>query len=225
LKITPRFLKGKSSQKWNSTRKSYPKRVAEFFDGFDADGNGKLSIKEAQNFFYWVENNIAYRYDDEEAENTVVGYKIGDGREGGDYRQKPIETLSERAGDCEDMATLEVAFYRYYGIEAYVVGVNSSSLNIVDHAAAMVKIGKNKETFRKVLGGLLYYEIEEGARMFMERRSLGIYMIVDNSYSGAFGYINRGIKPRTYTIHSIIPLERGYGDEWHSIVERCVRMD
>jgi hypothetical protein len=51
-------------------------------------------------------------------------------------------------------------------------------------------------------------------------------MIVDNSYSGALGYISGGTDRNTFTIHCIIPLERGYGDEWPGIVERCVvRMD
>ncbi|WP_456478482.1 transglutaminase-like domain-containing protein [Geoglobus ahangari] len=202
-----------------------PDSVAEFFESFDADRNGKLSIGEAQEFFYWVENNVAYRYDDEEAENTIVGLEVGDGREGKDYRQTPAETLSEKAGDCEDMATLEVAFYRHFGIEAYVVGVDTSVPGIVDHAAAIVRIGDNAEAFRETLGNLLYYELEGVRDVYGNEISPGVYMIVDNSYSGAFGYISGGVEEGTFTIYCIIPLERGYGEEWNGIVEKCVSMD
>ena len=95
--------------------------MAEFFNRFDGDKNNKLSIGEAMDFFFWVENNIRYRYDNEEELNPIVGFIGGDGKPGGDYRQTPLETLNEGYGDCEDMATLEAAFYRFYGIDAYVV--------------------------------------------------------------------------------------------------------
>ncbi len=200
-----------------------PEEVADFFDTFDMDGNGKLSIGEAQEFFFWVENNIEYRYDDENAENPIVGYKIGDGREGGDYRQTPLETLTERAGDCEDMATLEAAFYRYYGIETYIVAIDAKNPGIVDHAAAIVKISDDKDVFEKFLGGLLYYEIDEGIMdVYGNPVTPGVYMIVDNAYSGAIGYISGGTELGTFTIHCIIPFEKGYGDEWNRIVDKCV---
>ncbi len=200
-----------------------PEEVADFFDTFDMDGNGRLSIGEAQEFFFWVENNIEYRYDDENAENPIVGYRIGDGREGGDYRQTPLETLTERAGDCEDMATLEAAFYKYYGIETYIVGLDAKNPGLVDHAAAIVKISDDKEAFEKFLGGLLYYEIGTEVRdVYGNPVTPGVYMIVDNTYSGALGYISGGTEPGTFTIHCIIPFEKGYGDEWNRIVDRCV---
>lgn len=197
--------------------------VAELFESFDRDGNGKLSIAEAEEFFYWAENSIAYRYDDENAKNTVAGFKVGDGRDGGDYRQTPEETIKERAGDCEDLATLEVAFYKYYGIEAYVVGVDTKIQGLVDHAAAIVKIGDNKERFKKVLGNLLYYELEDARDVYGNRISPGVYMIVDNTYSGAFGYISGGTD--AFMIYCIIPFEKGYGEEWNKIVRSCVSMD
>ncbi|WP_158413843.1 transglutaminase-like domain-containing protein [Geoglobus acetivorans] len=202
-----------------------PVGVASFFESFDSDKNGKLSIGEAQEFFYWVENNVAYRYDDEDAGNTVVGFEVGDGREGGDYRQTPAETLTEKAGDCEDMATLEVAFYRYFGIDAYVVGVDASTPGWVDHAAAIVRIGDNAESFEETLGNLLYYKLENVKDVYGNEVSPGVYMIVDNSYSGAFGYISGGVEEGTFTLYCVIPLDRGYGDEWNGIVEKCVSMD
>lgn len=202
-----------------------PESVANLFEGFDADRNGKLSIGEAQEFFYWVENNVAYRYDNEYAENTIVGLEVGDGREGGDYRQTPAETLSEKAGDCEDMATLEVAFYRHFGIESYVVGVDTSTPGLVDHAAAIVRIGDNADAFKETLGNLLYYELKGAKDVYGNEISPGVYMIVDNSYSGAFGYISGGVEEGTFMIYCIIPLEMGYGEEWGEIVDKCVSMD
>jgi transglutaminase-like putative cysteine protease len=225
--VAERDIPGERTEEEKASPELVTREIASFFDTFDSDGNGKLSIGEAQEFFFWVENNVAYRYDNENAENPIIGFRVGDGREGGDYRQTPLETLSEKAGDCEDMATLEAAFYRYFGIEAYIVGVDAKEPGIVDHAAAIVRISEDKETFQSILGGLLYYEIGEGVKdVFGNGVTPGVYMIVDNSYSGALGYISGGTEPGTFTIHCIIPLERGYGEEWDKVVQQCVvKMD
>ncbi|MBI2329158.1 MAG: transglutaminase domain-containing protein, partial [Chloroflexi bacterium] len=109
-----------------------PAELSEFFDQFDFDSNEEIDIEEASFFYYWVENNITYRYDDENKENPLLGSLVGDGRPGADYRQRPYETYIEGAGDCEDMATLEVAFLNYWGIAAYVAGVNADDLTYLD---------------------------------------------------------------------------------------------
>lgn len=200
--------------------------LARFFDGFDTNNDNKLSIGEAQEFYYWVENNIQYRYDFEGEPEPVVGTAVGDGRPGSDYRQKPAETLKESAGDCEDMSTLEQAFYRYFGIDAYVVGVNAEEPDVLDHAAAIVWIADKTDLFRNMLGDLVYYEIgEEATDIYGDPIRPGVYMLVDNAYSGALGYLSGGLKPGTFRIHCAIPLERGY-DDWGSVVNSCgVPMD
>ncbi len=197
-----------------------------FFESFDMDGDNKLSIGEAQEFYYWVENNVQYRYDSEEETRPIVGTLAGDGRPGPDFRQRPDETYSERAGDCEDMATLEQAFYRYYGIDAYVAGVNAEEPDVLDHATAIVWIADKTDLFRETLGDLVYYEIGEGASdIYGDPMRPGVYMLVDNAYSGAMGYLSGGITPGTFRVHCAIPLERGYED-WSDVVKRCgVPMD
>ena len=72
--------------------------------------------------------------------NPVVGSIVGDNRSGRDYRQTLNETYQERYGDCEDMATLELAFYNHFNVEAYVVGVNAASAESIDHAATIVRV-------------------------------------------------------------------------------------
>ena len=198
-----------------------------FFESFDSDRDNKLSIGEAQDFFFWVENNVKYRYDNEGERKPIVGTLVGDGRAGSDYRQRPLETLSEGAGDCEDMATLEQAFYQYYGIEAYVSGVNAMEPDVLDHAATIVLISGHVDEFKGYLGDLVYYEIPEGTSdVYGNPVKPGIYMLVDNSYSGALGYVSGGIAPGTFKIHCAIPLEKGYDEEWGDIVSRCgVPMD
>jgi hypothetical protein len=82
-----------------------PSDLAAFFDEFDIDGNGELDLGESQDFFYWVEDNVVYRFDDENQQNPG-GFPVGDGRPGPEYWQTPYETWVEKAGDCEDMAII-----------------------------------------------------------------------------------------------------------------------
>ena len=153
-----------------------PSDLARFFDGFDIDRSGDIDLGEAEDFYYWVEDNVIYRYDDENEQNPKPGYPIGDGRAGPEYWQTPYETWTESAGDCEDMAILETAFYNYFGIAAYVAGVNAQDPEYSDHAICIVAIGGTPEEFADLLGELEYYELEDGC-----------YMIVDNAYSDTFG--------------------------------------
>lgn len=203
-------------------------KLAQWFEGFDTNKDGRLQLGEAKNFYYWVEENIAYRYDSENL-STVTGVEKqsrfitnGDGRSGNDYRQTPNETFGERAGDCEDMATLEVSFYNHFGIEAYVVGVNSNNPDELDHAVAIVRM----EDFQDELVNstdLLVYSIGNGMTdVYGNPISLGTYLIIDNAYSDNFGYLDHGPKPNTFEVWCFIPLEKGYHGEWHSVVSRCL---
>ncbi|MDI6883622.1 MAG: transglutaminase-like domain-containing protein [Hadesarchaea archaeon] len=152
-----------------------PPALAAFFDTFDQDNSKGINFAESQAFFNWCKANIPYRYDDENAANPVPGSPVGDGRPGKEYWQKPIETYNERAGDCEDMAILSAAFYRYYNIMAYIATVNAEGAE-VDHAVCIVKIGATPQEAAEYLGGLVYYELEGS-----------YYMLVDVAYSNQFG--------------------------------------
>ncbi|MBI2328501.1 MAG: hypothetical protein HYU85_02520, partial [Chloroflexi bacterium] len=194
-----------------------PPDFASFFDEFDFDGNEEIDIEEAASFYYWVENNIQYRYDDENEANPQPGTFMGDGRPGADYRQRPYETYIERAGDCEDMATLEVAFLNYWGIAAYVAGVNADDLTYLDHAVAIALIGDNPDDFTELLGELVSWEFREGEEIQayeIEEFPAGFYMLIDNAYSDDFGYLSGGLREGQFTIYAIVPLEVPYDDEW-----------
>jgi hypothetical protein len=197
--------------------------LAEFFESFDMNSDGELQFSEAEDFFYWIEENIAYRSDDENVLNVVrAGSIAGDGRPGGDYRQTPNETFEERAGDCEDMATLTVAFFNYFGIESYITAVNANSPNALDHAVAIVHMPNDLNQFADYLGQLVYYEVGNGMNDIYGRPiSPGVYMLVDNAYSDTFGYLNDGLEPNTFVAHCLIPLQQGYNDEWNRIVSKC----
>ncbi|MBT9139232.1 MAG: hypothetical protein DDT31_01814 [Syntrophomonadaceae bacterium] len=178
-----------------------PSNLARFFGGFDANRDGDIDLGEAQDFFYWVENNIKYRWDCEEAHlrpGFMPGFPIGDGRPGGEYWQTPHETWTDRAGDCEDMAILQVAFFNYFGISAYLAGVNAEGRE-VDHGVAIVLMGGTPEEFADFLGDLVYYEFEGG-----------YYMLVDNAYSSAFGYLCGGLKEGQFIIHEIDTLRDSF---------------
>jgi hypothetical protein len=202
-------------------------QLAAFFESFDSNGDGTIDIGEAQEFYYWVEENIQYRYDDENELDPQVGTVVGDDRAGRDYRQTPNETYQERYGDCEDMATLELAFYNYFNIEAYVVGVNAKSSESIDHAATIVRISDDIETFQDFLGGMVYYELGEGRTdLYGSPVTSGVYMLVDNAYSDTFGYLSGGLEEGTFTMQCMIPLDVGYDDDWYEAVSACsVPMD
>jgi hypothetical protein len=196
--------------------------MAVLFEEFDINRDGELDIGEGQEFFYWVENNIEYRYDDEYELEPIAGSIIGDGRDGPDYRQTPMETLREALADCEDMATLEVAFYNYFGVEAYVVGVNADSANVLDHAATVVRIADDVETFQETLGEIVYYEFDEGTTdIYGYEITPGVYMLVDNAYSDAYGYLSNGLEPDTFFVQCIVPLDLGYDDQWDEVTSVC----
>lgn len=172
-----------------------PLDLAHFFDGFDIDKNGEIDLGEAHDFFYWVEDNIKYRWDDEKDADAEPGDLIGDNRPGVEYWQTPHETWLERAGDCEDTAILQVAFYNYFGISAYIASVNTET-KVVDHAIAIVRISSTPVEFVEFLGDLVYYEVKGN-----------YYMLVDNAYSSAFGYLCGGLAEGQFTLHEINTLE------------------
>lgn len=172
-----------------------PSDLAGFFEGFDIDGSGDIDLGEAEDFYYWIEDNIVYRYDDENEQNPDPGYPVGDGRLGPEYWQTPHETWTEGAGDCEDMAILETAFYNYFGIAAYVAGVNAQDPEYSDHAICIVAIGGTPEEFADLLGELEYYELE-GWYTVVD----GCYMIVDNAYSDTFGTLPDNVGSEYFTL-------------------------
>jgi hypothetical protein len=163
-----------------SMQEMVPPTLAAFFDTFDQNHDNKIDIREAEDFYNWCKANIQYRYDDEQEANPAPGIPVGDGRPGNDYWQKPIETYSERMGDCEDMAIFSAAFYRYHGVSAYIVLVNAEGEE-ADHAICAVNIGTDIQEVRDYLGGIVYYE-----------RPDGCYLVVDLAYSNRLGHIGSG---------------------------------
>lgn len=182
-----------------------PPTLAAFFDTFDQNYDNAVDIAEAQTFFNWCKANIQYRYDDEQQPNPVPGITVGDDRPGKEYWQKPIETYNERMGDCEDMAILSAAFYRYHDILAYVAAVNAEGEQ-ADHAVCLVKIGTNPQEAVDYLGGIVYYELEGG-----------YFMLVDVAYSNQLGLAGSNLGGTTqlleegrFVIQDLLTLEEAY---------------
>ncbi len=174
--------------------------VRSFYASFDADEDGSLSIQEAKSFYGWVEDHVAYRYDDEGETDPYPGYVVGDGRAGPDYQQSPTETFAERMGDCEDMNTLEVAFYNHWGITAYQAYVNAVDEFEYDHAIAIVLLGDSLQDAQAIVGNLEYYEFGPDNQWQIPT---GFYMIVDNAYSDEFGAISGGVEPGRFQVFEI----------------------
>ncbi|MES2155688.1 MAG: hypothetical protein V4510_11185 [bacterium] len=178
-----------------------------FFATFDADHNGNVDRTEAAAFYYWVEGNIPYRYDDENAPKADPRYAIGDGRPGNDYHQTPDETYNERAGDCEDANMLEVAFYNYWGIAAAQAYVNAETDVGFDHAIAIVLVGSTVDEAQQTMGRVDYYEFDASNTYGLKA---GVYAIVDNAYSNDFGFISDGIAPGKFQILQVHFLGESY---------------
>jgi hypothetical protein len=182
-----------------------PPALATFFGTFDRNHDNEINIAEAEAFYNWCKANIQYRYDDEQQVNPVFGIPVGDGRLGAEYWQKPIETYNERMGDCEDMAILNVAFYRYHDVSAYMVAVNAEG-DEADHAACVVNIGPDIQEAANYLGGIVYYQRDDGC-----------YMVVDVAYSNRLGQIGSNptetsqlLENNRFQIQDWITLEQAY---------------
>jgi len=188
-----------------SMQEMVPPNLAAFFDTFDRNHDNEIDIAEAEAFFNWCEVHIQYRYDDEQQVNPVFGIPVGDGRPGAEYWQKPIETYNEGMGDCEDMAILNVAFYRYHNVSAYMVTVNAGGEE-VDHAICVVNIGTDIQEAKNYLGGIVCYPREDG-----------YYMVVDVAYSNRLGQIGSNptetsqlLEENRFQIQDWITLEQAY---------------
>lgn len=183
-----------------------PERMRAFFDGFDENDNRRLDVGEARAFFAWVEENVTYRYDDETTSpEDDPGIPIGDGRQGSDYQQTPVETFEEQRGDCEDTSLLQMAFYAYWGVPAYMAFVDTTGDEKINHALAIVRVGGLTNVSASPEAEAHYYAIEDTNAYDVPA---GTYAIVDNAYSDRFGAISGGIDPGTFTIHDIQTLEQ-----------------
>ena len=174
--------------------------LATFFHSFDANHDEAVDVEEGRAFFAWVEENVRYRWDDEATTRALPGDLVGDGRPGPDHQQTPTQTWLERRGDCEDMNTLQVAFYNFWGVEAYQAYVNAQREDGLDHAVAIVRVGGTADEFSRILGRLTYYEFQPGNP---EGVTPGVYMVVDNAYSSSYGFISGGFDDGRFRIFGV----------------------
>lgn len=188
-----------------SMQEMVPPTLAAFYDTFDQNNDNMIEIVEAESFYNWCKANIHYRYDDEQEASPAPGIPVGDGRPGNEYWQKPIETYNERMGDCEDMAIFSTAFFRYHGVSAYIVLVNAEGEE-ADHAICAVNIGTDIQEIRRYLGGIVYYERDDG-----------YYLVVDVAYSNRLGHIGSNpiemshlIEENKFIAQDWITLEEAY---------------
>lgn len=183
--------------------------LADLFASADLDRSGTLEITEAMFFFQWVEENIQYRWDDENAPGHTYGFEVGDGRPGTEYLQTPQQTFSERRGDCEDQHAFELAFYQHWNILGFLAFVNTQAGSPVDHAIAIIYGAPTLPEFDALLGDVPYYEA-------LGRPGIpdGFYFIVDNTYSSVFGQVSVGITTDQLVIHHVASLDDLYGSQW-----------
>lgn len=189
-----------------------PPRVHELFTSFDADGDGELDPEEAVAFYEWVETHVDYRYDAEDAEPEVEGTAVGDGREGTDYQQSPLETVDERFGDCEDTSVLHLAFYEHWGETAYLGLTNTEKGDGITHATALVRVD-DLDAYPEPEAGFHRYTFEAGNEHDVEP---GTYLIVDDTYSDTYGTISGGVDEGTFEIQGVETLAESLqlSDDW-----------
>ena len=91
---------------------------------------------------------------------------------------------------------MTISAYNYFKIPAYIAGVNVQKGKGFEHSIAIVLIDGTPEEFARILGDLVYYELEDG-----------YYMLVDSAYSDAFGYLSKGVEDGQFILHTIYRLE------------------
>lgn len=173
--------------------------LAAFFAAFDANGDARLQRGEAFAFFAWVEDHVAYRYDDENQRNAVPGVPGGDGRPGRDYEQRPHETFAELQGDCEDFAALEVAFLRHWGAAAYLAEVNQRNPFEADHGVAVVRWGAAPQDAQGPAGALAHYVLPSSNAFGVPA---GVYVVLDHAGSDHFGRVS-GAVPGAFQLFDV----------------------
>ena len=94
--------------------------------------------------YNWVVNNIDYRYDGlypvlQSSPTSTVSFVA-------EMWQFPNETLTERKGDCEDMAILLTSMIRYYGAEKYWTESIWIACSLNAHVAVQIPVSDNKIT-------------------------------------------------------------------------------
>jgi hypothetical protein len=191
-----------------------PARLRTVFGSFDEDGDEELDPAETVAFYHWVEDNVAYRHDDEAAQPEIEGTPTGDGREGTNYQQSPLETYDERLGDCEDTSLLHVAFYRYWDQRAYLAFTSTDPAEEINHATVLLRT-EDPEAYRGSEADLRTYEFQAGNELGVEP---GTYVIVDNTYSDTFGAIDGTIEPGTFEIADVetLPQAMTRSDDWRA---------
>lgn len=189
-----------------------PPRVHELFASFDADGDEELDPEEAVAFYEWVETHVDYRYDGEDAEPEIEGTAVGDGREGTDYQQSPLETVDERFGDCEDTSVLHLAFYEHWGQTAYLGLTNTEKGDGITHATTLVRVD-DLHAYPEPEAGFHAYTFEADNEHGVEP---GTYLIVDNTYSDTYGTISGGVDEGTFEIQGLETLAESMqlSDDW-----------
>jgi hypothetical protein len=189
-----------------------PPALADKMASMDADGDAELDPEEAVAFYEWVQENVDYRHDDEDAEPKIEGTPVGDGREGTDYQQSPAETFAERRGDCEDTALLHAAFHRYWGKTAYLALSTTEPNGAVNHATTIVRV-EDPSAFPEPEQGFHTYRFPRGNPLGVEP---GTYLIVDDTYSDTYGTISGGVEPGAFEIDEVEPLAKSmsYSDDY-----------
>lgn len=189
-----------------------PPRVHELFASFDEDGDDELDPAEAVAFYEWAETHVDYRYDDEDAEPDIEGTAVGDGREGTDYQQSPLETVDEQLGDCEDTSVLHLAFFEHWGKTAYLGLTNTKPGDGITHATTLLRVD-DVSAYPEPEEGFHTYTFEAGNEHGVEP---GTYLIVDNTYSDTFGTISGGVEEGTFVIQDTETLAESLqlSDDW-----------
>ncbi len=120
-------------------------KAQEITGGYSEDINEYW--RDVYRLYQWVVNNISYSYDS--SMPVLPEVMSGELIWHGEYWRLPEETLEEKTGDCEDMATLPVSLMRSYneGIFAvWAVTISSGIPGNIGHVGAAFPVADAKLT-------------------------------------------------------------------------------
>ncbi len=138
----------------------HPRDVTEVWRGYER-------------LYWWVVNNIKYSYDSYLP--VIPDISGGDLSWEKDFWRKPSETLQDKTGDCEDMATLLASMSLNYNegkFGIWLLGIRSTSPEVGGHIAVAFPVAGGNLTILDPAGN--YYSGQQYGSLYSDKIAIEV---------------------------------------------------